>query len=53
MLPLSVRQNLQREEVETMLSICAMLAVGVVSTAVGTAIGTIIGLYIYDRRQKK
>ena len=36
-----------------MLSIWTMLAVGVVSTAVGTAIGTVIGLYICERRQKK
>ena len=36
-----------------MLSVLAMLAVGVVSTAIGTAIGTVIGIYIYDRRFKK
>lgn len=32
-----------------MLSIWTMLAVGVVSTAVGTVIGTVAGMYIYDR----
>ena len=36
-----------------MLSIWTMLAVGVVSTAIGTAIGTVIGIYICNRRQKK
>ncbi len=36
-----------------MLSICTMLAVGVVSTAIGTAIGTVIGVYICNRWLKK
>ena len=36
-----------------MLSICTMLAVGVVSTAVGTVIGTVIGVYICNRWLKK
>ena len=36
-----------------MLSIETMLAVGVVSTAVGTVIGTVIGVYICNRWLKK
>lgn len=36
-----------------MLSIGTILAVGVVSTAVGTVIGTVIGVYICNRWLKK
>ena len=36
-----------------MLSVWTMLAVGVVSTAIGTAIGTVIGIYICERRLKQ
>ena len=36
-----------------MISVFTMLAVGIVSSAVGTAIGTVAGLYIYDRWLKK
>ena len=36
-----------------MLSICTMLAVGVVSTAVGTVIGTVVGVYILQSLAQK
>ena len=36
-----------------MFSIVTMLAVGVVSTAVGTVIGTVVGVYICNRWLKK
>ncbi len=36
-----------------MLSVWTMLAVGVVSTAIGTVIGTVIGIYICERRLKQ
>ena len=45
--------NFRREEVNIMLSIVTMLAVGVVSTAVGTVIGTVVGVYICNRWLKK
>ena len=32
-----------------MVSVSIMLAVGIVSSAVGTAIGTVAGLYVYNR----
>ena len=36
-----------------MFSIVTMLAVGVVSTAVGTVIGTVVGAYICNRWLKR
>ena len=36
-----------------MFSIVTMLAVGVVSTAVGTVIGTVVGVYICNRWLKR